>query len=170
MVSMNRIITKSVLEDERSNTIVFFILSIFLIAICFGLHQFVKKTEFVQFYVTLCKESKKIVLEPKEEIGLVSIHSVLLEQKHKFWSNSTLHMLDGSKRTERGIHTLITGRAAQFFKRSHIRIIGRALFFAQLCESGLRTSVFGPWTVIQSGGHGLANGRSFEAEGTLAGI
>lgn len=72
LVSLNRIITKSLLDDQRINTMIFFVLSIFMIALCFGLHQFVNKTDFVQFYITLCRESKKITLEPSEDIGLVS--------------------------------------------------------------------------------------------------
>jgi len=70
-VSINRIITKSLLNDERGNTSMFFILSNMTILLCFVLHQVVRKTDFVQFYITLCQERNRITLEPTEDVGLV---------------------------------------------------------------------------------------------------
>ncbi|XP_033208424.1 equilibrative nucleoside transporter 4 [Belonocnema kinseyi] len=70
-VSVNRILTKSLVDDERGNTSMFFVLSILTIVMCFVLHQLVRKTEFVQFYVTLCQERNKITLEPTEDVGLM---------------------------------------------------------------------------------------------------
>ena len=46
-------------------------MSIGIVALCFCLHQVVRRTDFVQFYITLCRESRKIVLEPTEDVGLV---------------------------------------------------------------------------------------------------
>lgn len=71
-VSMNRIITKSLVDDERGNTSMFFALSIMTICLCSVLHRILRKTEFVQFYVNLCQERNKITLEPTEDVGLVS--------------------------------------------------------------------------------------------------
>ncbi|KAK6617124.1 hypothetical protein RUM43_014726 [Polyplax serrata] len=71
LVSLNRILTKSLIDDQRLNTLIFFFLSTLMIAICFALHRCVNKTEFVQFYITMCNESKKITLEPKEDFGLM---------------------------------------------------------------------------------------------------
>ncbi|KYN01108.1 PREDICTED: equilibrative nucleoside transporter 4 [Cyphomyrmex costatus] len=70
-VSINRIITKSLFNDERGNTTVFFILSNMTILLCFVLHQIVRKTDFVQFYITLCQERNRITLEPTEDAGLM---------------------------------------------------------------------------------------------------
>jgi len=70
-VSINRIITKSLLNDERGNTSMFFILSNITILLCFVLHQVIRKTDFVQFYITLCQERNRITLEPTEDVGLV---------------------------------------------------------------------------------------------------
>ncbi|KAG5336433.1 S29A4 protein, partial [Acromyrmex charruanus] len=70
-VSINRIITKSLLNDERGNTSMFFILSNMTILLCFVLHQVVRKTDFVQFYITLCQERNRITLEPTEDVGLM---------------------------------------------------------------------------------------------------
>jgi hypothetical protein len=71
LVSGNRILTKLLLDDPKINTIIFFIMSIGIVALCFFLHQVVWRTDFVQFYITLCRESRKIVLEPTEDVGLV---------------------------------------------------------------------------------------------------
>ncbi|XP_066603367.1 equilibrative nucleoside transporter 4 isoform X2 [Prorops nasuta] len=70
-VSINRILTKSLLGDERRNTSMFFILSNMTILMCFVLHQIVRKTDFVQFYVKLCQERNRITLEPAEDVGLM---------------------------------------------------------------------------------------------------
>ncbi|XP_063244891.1 equilibrative nucleoside transporter 4 [Bacillus rossius redtenbacheri] len=71
LVSSNRILTKLLLDDQRINTIFFFVMSVMIVALCFCLHQVVRKTDFVQFYITLCRESRKIVLEPTEDVGLM---------------------------------------------------------------------------------------------------
>ncbi|XP_076763335.1 equilibrative nucleoside transporter 3 isoform X2 [Xylocopa sonorina] len=70
-VSLNRIATKSLLSDERSNTSMFFVLSNIHVLICFVVHQKVRKTDFVQFYITLCQERNRITLEPTEDVGLM---------------------------------------------------------------------------------------------------
>ncbi|XP_021928511.1 equilibrative nucleoside transporter 4 isoform X2 [Zootermopsis nevadensis] len=71
LVSGNRILTKLLLDDPKINTIIFFVTSIGIVALCFCLHQVVQRTDFVQFYITLCRESRKIVLEPMEDVGLM---------------------------------------------------------------------------------------------------
>ncbi|PSN43625.1 hypothetical protein C0J52_15027 [Blattella germanica] len=71
LVSGNRIITKLLFDDLKINTIIFFLMSIGIVALCFCLHQVVRRTDFVQFYITLCRESRKIVLEPTEDVGLM---------------------------------------------------------------------------------------------------
>lgn len=80
-VSTNRILTKSLLDDERGNTSIFFFLSITTILICFVLHQVVRKTDFVQFYITLCQERNRITLEPTEDVGLVRLELEQLERR-----------------------------------------------------------------------------------------
>lgn len=72
LVSVNRILTKMLLKDQKANTLTFFAISVLIVGMCFALHQVVRQTDFVQFYLTLCRESKKITLEPTEDAGLVS--------------------------------------------------------------------------------------------------
>lgn len=105
-VSINRIITKSLLNDERGNTSMFFILSNMTILLCFVLHQVVRKTDFVQFYITLCQERNRITLEPTEDVGLVRNHiasfiyvKVSLEDYGAIAENHDSNMID----FERGI-------------------------------------------------------------------
>ncbi|BET03030.1 equilibrative nucleoside transporter [Nesidiocoris tenuis] len=71
LVSVNRILTKMLLNDQRINTLIFFTVSMLIVGLCFGIHQVVRQTDFVQFYLTLCKEAKKITLEPTEDAGLM---------------------------------------------------------------------------------------------------
>ncbi|XP_011499005.1 PREDICTED: equilibrative nucleoside transporter 4 [Ceratosolen solmsi marchali] len=70
-VSINRVITKSLVNDERGNTSMFFALSILTIVLCFVMQQIIYKTEFVQYYITMCQEKNKITLEPQEDAGLM---------------------------------------------------------------------------------------------------
>ncbi|XP_012270453.1 equilibrative nucleoside transporter 4 [Orussus abietinus] len=70
-ISVNRILTKAVVDDERGNTSVFFGLSTMTIIMCFVLNHLVRKSDFVQFYITYCQERRKITLEPAEDLGLM---------------------------------------------------------------------------------------------------
>jgi len=88
-VSINRIITKSLLNDERGNTSMFFILSNMTILLCFVLHQVVRKTDFVQFYITLCQERNRITLEPTEDVGLVIRFFIYLKLSFSKFRNMT---------------------------------------------------------------------------------
>ncbi|XP_065204229.1 equilibrative nucleoside transporter 4 isoform X2 [Planococcus citri] len=71
LVSVNRILTKFLLSNQQFNTLLFFGISSVGVAVCFILHQIVERSDFIQFYLTLCRESKKIVLEPTEDAGLI---------------------------------------------------------------------------------------------------
>ncbi|ESP02363.1 hypothetical protein LOTGIDRAFT_138509 [Lottia gigantea] len=57
IISMNRIITKSLLNDQRINTIIFFIISISILWVCFIVFHIIRRTEFVRFYVSLCESA-----------------------------------------------------------------------------------------------------------------
>lgn len=71
-VSTSRILSKLICNDEKDGTVVFFGITIFTLIICWILYAMVKKTAFIEFYITLCQESrKKIILEPSEDAGLV---------------------------------------------------------------------------------------------------
>ncbi|XKL69649.1 hypothetical protein PGB90_007418 [Kerria lacca] len=71
LVSVNRILTKFLLSNQQFNTLLFFGISSIGVAVCFILHQIVQRSDFIQFYLTICRESKKIVLEPAEDAGLI---------------------------------------------------------------------------------------------------
>ncbi|XP_076029557.1 equilibrative nucleoside transporter 3 isoform X2 [Oratosquilla oratoria] len=80
IISANRIITKLLLDDERLNTLIFFVLSIFFIVICLVTHIIVQRTRFIQFYMNLCNTvdhhddtKRMITLEPAEDVGLTEV-------------------------------------------------------------------------------------------------
>ena len=85
LISTNRILTKALLEDEKVNTILFFCISIGIVVLCFVIHFILQRTEFVNFYVSLCSNStesddfqKHIILEPTEDVGLVCALDIYL--------------------------------------------------------------------------------------------
>ncbi|XP_059170017.1 equilibrative nucleoside transporter 4-like [Physella acuta] len=55
LVSFNRIVTKLMLDDEKINTIIFFICSIVVILICCGTFFLARWTHFVQHHLRSCK-------------------------------------------------------------------------------------------------------------------
>ncbi|XP_013781798.1 equilibrative nucleoside transporter 4-like [Limulus polyphemus] len=80
LISTNRILTKALLDDEKFNTVLFFCISIGIVLFCFTIHFVLQRTEFVKFYVSLCSNctddddlTKRITLEPTEDVGLVDM-------------------------------------------------------------------------------------------------
>ncbi|XP_023221379.1 equilibrative nucleoside transporter 4-like [Centruroides sculpturatus] len=80
LISTNRILTKALLDDEKVNTVLFFCISIGIVILCFIIHFVLQKTKFVRFYISLCSNaslsddlSKRISLEPTEDVGLVDM-------------------------------------------------------------------------------------------------
>lgn len=69
IVSVNRILTKSLLEDERTNTLFFFSISIVIILICVVSHNLLQRTDFVKFYIDLCSSDN---LPPDENLEAAS--------------------------------------------------------------------------------------------------
>lgn len=55
IVSVNRIITKALLKDEKISTLIFFFLSIAIIVICIFIHNILQKTAFVKFHLGMCQ-------------------------------------------------------------------------------------------------------------------
>ncbi|XP_041373222.1 equilibrative nucleoside transporter 4-like [Gigantopelta aegis] len=81
IISINRIVTKALLDDQRINTMIFFCISISIIWMCFVLFHVTRRTDFVRFYVSMC-ESAKIAEDQRglskptvtEEVSLVDFH------------------------------------------------------------------------------------------------
>lgn len=69
-VSFIRIATKLMLHDQKENTLIFFLISIAMVGLCFGLHHTIRRTAFIKYYIMLCQE-RKITLEPTEDAGLM---------------------------------------------------------------------------------------------------
>ncbi|XP_012935639.1 equilibrative nucleoside transporter 4 [Aplysia californica] len=58
LVSLNRILTKILLDNERINTIIFFVVSIIVIVICCVAFLFARRTQFVRFHLMTCKADR----------------------------------------------------------------------------------------------------------------
>ncbi|KAJ1522691.1 hypothetical protein ONE63_001852 [Megalurothrips usitatus] len=69
-VSFIRVATKLMLHDQQENTLIFFLISIAMVGLCFALHHTVRRTAFIKYYIMLCQE-RKITLEPTEDAGLM---------------------------------------------------------------------------------------------------
>lgn len=70
IISLNRIVTKELFEDVRVNTILFFNVSVFIVGVCFWLHRRIRKTEFVHFYLNICRNKESIVtFGPNIQVG-----------------------------------------------------------------------------------------------------
>ncbi|GJQ84212.1 putative nucleoside transmembrane transporter [Trypoxylus dichotomus] len=71
-----RVLTKFVISEIRGSTIYFFTVSISSVATCFVMYHLVRRSDFIQFYMSLCEKAKtRITLEPTEDAGLVYIET-----------------------------------------------------------------------------------------------
>ncbi|XP_016117273.1 equilibrative nucleoside transporter 4-like [Sinocyclocheilus grahami] len=57
IVSLSRIFTKLLVEDEKSNTIIFFLFSVSIETLCFLLHVVVRRTHFVRYHTDRARHS-----------------------------------------------------------------------------------------------------------------
>ncbi|RWS25941.1 equilibrative nucleoside transporter 4-like protein [Leptotrombidium deliense] len=57
IVSINRILTKLILDDKQINTLLFFGISIAIVACCIITHNLLQRTTFVKFYINMCSLS-----------------------------------------------------------------------------------------------------------------
>ncbi|XP_077980121.1 equilibrative nucleoside transporter 4-like [Glandiceps talaboti] len=58
LTSINRIVTKLLLKDERVNTIIFFCISIVFVIACFICHHVTRRTDFIRHHMMLIKNAK----------------------------------------------------------------------------------------------------------------
>ncbi|CAN8003048.1 unnamed protein product [Ixodes hexagonus] len=126
LVSASRILTKALLSDERINTLLFFSVSVLVVLLCFVVHGLVlQRTRFVRFYLALCAPSasdpsgeaftddllhKRILLEPTEDVGLVTSISLLLSPMTKTGPRG---VQSGGRDTSRGRRAKSGGRRLQ---------------------------------------------------------
>lgn len=52
IISLSRIFTKLLITDERTNTLIFFLVSISMEMLCFLLHLLVRRSRFVRYYTS----------------------------------------------------------------------------------------------------------------------
>ncbi len=54
ITSINRIITKLVLHNEKTNTLIFFVLSAAIVLVCLLTHHLARKSDFIRYYTAAC--------------------------------------------------------------------------------------------------------------------
>ncbi|KAI0234365.1 Equilibrative nucleoside transporter 4 [Lamellibrachia satsuma] len=57
IVSINRILTKALVQDMHTSTITFFVLGVVCVSICFFVFHVSRRTEFTRYYVSRCKSA-----------------------------------------------------------------------------------------------------------------
>ena len=86
IVSINRILTKALVHDMHTSTIMFFVIGVVCVAICFVVFQVSRRTEFARYHVSRCRsagvsdDQRAITLHMSvpEEVSLVSPANFLL--------------------------------------------------------------------------------------------
>ncbi|KAG8177783.1 hypothetical protein JTE90_012903 [Oedothorax gibbosus] len=75
LVSLNRIVTKLLLRDERLNTLIFFCASLGCVALCCTVHRALARSPFVLYHLERCQQEPApvVTLEPTEDVGLVDM-------------------------------------------------------------------------------------------------
>jgi len=84
IVSVNRIVTKAMMRDVVASTLLFFGVSIAFVVVCCVAFHVTRRTEFVRFYVSVCRSSalnddQRAIMRPSteptigEEVSLVSV-------------------------------------------------------------------------------------------------
>ncbi|XP_015786955.1 equilibrative nucleoside transporter 4 [Tetranychus urticae] len=106
IVSINRIVTKLVFSDERVNTLLFFGLSIVLIGCCIFIHNYLQKTAFVRYYLTLCSKTRSKSKEAHKRSNILEVESErtkdLIEGGHRGHSEG-LSLVDYLETDQRSI-------------------------------------------------------------------
>ena len=67
LVSIARIITKLAIESERLSSIIFFVISLLFIVVCFCCHVYIQCSPFVKYHMARCQKHKKKVRNQKEQ-------------------------------------------------------------------------------------------------------
>lgn len=57
LTSLNRIITKLLVPNEKVNTLIFFIMSGITLLLCLMIHQAARRTQLVRHYTTACQNA-----------------------------------------------------------------------------------------------------------------
>ena len=57
IISLNRILTKLLLDNTKINTLIFFGVSVGAVFMCFIAFNVTRRTDFVKFYVSMCESA-----------------------------------------------------------------------------------------------------------------
>ncbi|XP_051994969.1 equilibrative nucleoside transporter 4 isoform X1 [Xyrauchen texanus] len=81
IISLSRIFTKLMIKNERKNTIIFFLISICMVLMCFILHMLVRRTRFVQYYTSL---ARKGLSHSKDHGTQYKVHHDVITEEVRF--------------------------------------------------------------------------------------
>uniref|UniRef100_A0A8C2GBF2 Equilibrative nucleoside transporter 4 n=1 Tax=Cyprinus carpio TaxID=7962 RepID=A0A8C2GBF2_CYPCA len=84
IISLSRIFTKILIKNERKNTIIFFIISICMVLLCFVLHVLVRKTRFVQYYTSMARQGLSHAKDHSQNGTQYQVHHDVITEEVRF--------------------------------------------------------------------------------------
>ncbi|XP_077069399.1 equilibrative nucleoside transporter 4 isoform X1 [Siphateles boraxobius] len=174
IISLSRIFTKLLIKNERENTIIFFVISICMVLVCFVLHMLVRRTRFVQYYMSLAQQGLSHAKDHSHHGTQYQVHHDVITEEVRFGNGAV-----GSSPAEDGCTDFAGGNTYVRFdvpkpkiKRSwpgikdmilHRYVVARVIwtymlsiavtYFITLClfpglESEIRNATMGEWLPI----------------------
>lgn len=86
IISLSRIFTKLLIKNERKNTIIFFVISICMVLLCFVLHVLVRRTRFVQYYMGLARQGLSQAKDHSQNGTQYQVHHDVITEEVRFVS------------------------------------------------------------------------------------
>lgn len=86
IISLSRIFTKLLIKNERENTIIFFVISICMVLVCFVLHMLVRRTRFVQYYTSLARQGLSHAKDHSHHGTQYQVHHDVITEEVRFVS------------------------------------------------------------------------------------
>ncbi|TRY65817.1 hypothetical protein DNTS_024088 [Danionella cerebrum] len=84
IISLSRIFTKLLIKNERENTIIFFVISIAMVLVCFILHLLVRRSHFVKYYTSLARQGLPHATEKKHHSTQYQVHHDVITEEVRF--------------------------------------------------------------------------------------
>uniref|UniRef100_A0A673KYT5 Equilibrative nucleoside transporter 4-like n=1 Tax=Sinocyclocheilus rhinocerous TaxID=307959 RepID=A0A673KYT5_9TELE len=147
IVSLSRIFTKLLVEDEKNNTIIFFLFSVSIETLCFLLHVVVRRTHFVRYHTDRAHHMASSTVDEADAVNLGNgSHEDGIYVRFDVPKPDT-------KRTWMGVKELLDQRCAVARMIWPYMLSILVTYFITLClfpglESELRNDTLGEWLPI----------------------
>lgn len=86
IISLSRIFTKILIQNEKENTIIFFGISITMVLMCFVLHLLVQRTRFVRYYTGLARRGLSYAKDHSHHGNQYQVHHDVITEEVRFVS------------------------------------------------------------------------------------